>query len=103
MRGLIRETAELAADFLESVPERPVFPRVELEDLRAMLGRPLPDGPSDARDVVVDLAASGSDAAVAIAGGRYFGFVIGGAPGRARGPLPGQSGSIRGRWTGISG
>jgi len=79
MRDLLRVTADLAADFLESIPERPVFPRVELEDLRARLGGPLPEAPSDAHDVVIELAAAGSEGAVAIPGGRYFGFVIGGA------------------------
>jgi glutamate/tyrosine decarboxylase-like PLP-dependent enzyme len=79
MRDLLRETADLAADFLESVAARPVFPRVELEDLRTRLGGPLPDRPSGAHDVVTELAAAGSDAAVAIPGGRYFGFVIGGS------------------------
>jgi glutamate/tyrosine decarboxylase-like PLP-dependent enzyme len=79
MRELLRETADLAADFLESVPERPVFPRVELDDLRAQLGGPVPDGPTDPHAVVRELAAAGDTGAVAIPGGRYFGFVIGGA------------------------
>jgi glutamate/tyrosine decarboxylase-like PLP-dependent enzyme len=79
VRDLLRETADLAADFLESVPDRPVFPQVERDGLRARLGGPLPEGPSDAGEVVRDLAAVGSEAAVAISGGRYFGFVIGGA------------------------
>jgi glutamate/tyrosine decarboxylase-like PLP-dependent enzyme len=79
VRDLLRETADLAADFLETVPDRPVFPRVERDELRARLGGPLPEGPSDAGEVVRDLAAVGSEAAVGISGGRYFGFVIGGA------------------------
>ncbi len=79
MRELLRETANLAADFLESLPERPVFPRVELADLRARLGGPVPDGPIDPQEVVRELAAAGDEGAVAIPGGRYFGFVIGGA------------------------
>ena len=79
MRDLLRETADLAADFLESLPDRPVFPRVEVDELRARLGGPVPAGPTDAREVVRELAAAGDAGAVAIAGGRYFGFVIGGA------------------------
>jgi glutamate/tyrosine decarboxylase-like PLP-dependent enzyme len=47
--------------------------------LRLRLGGPLPDGPADPREVVSELAAVGSVAAVAIPSGRYFGFVIGGA------------------------
>src|SRR5213078_3197616 len=79
MRELLRETADLAADFLESVPERPVFPSVELDDLRTRLGGSVPDGPIDPHEVVRELAAVGDAGAVAIPGGRYFGFVIGGA------------------------
>jgi glutamate/tyrosine decarboxylase-like PLP-dependent enzyme len=79
MRELLRETADYAADFLESLPERPVAPAVDLEALRARMGGPVPEGPSDPREVVAELAAVGSDAAIAIPGGRFFGFVIGGA------------------------
>ena len=79
MRELLRETADYAADFLESLPERPVMPQVDLGELRARMGGPVPDGPSDPREVVAELASVGSEAAVAIPGGRYFGFVIGGA------------------------
>jgi glutamate/tyrosine decarboxylase-like PLP-dependent enzyme len=79
MRELLHETADLAADFLDSLDERPVFPKVDLDELRVRLGGPLPEAPADARAVVADLAAVGGEAAVAIPSGRYFGFVIGGA------------------------
>src|SRR6185503_7722149 len=79
MRELLHETADLAADFLESLPDRPVFPRVEVDELRARLGGPVPAGPTDAREVVRALAEVGDAGAVAIPSGRYFGFVIGGA------------------------
>ena len=79
MRELLHETADLAADFLESLPERPVFPRVEVDELRARLGGPVPDRPTDPREVVRELAEAGDAGAVAIPSGRYFGFVIGGA------------------------
>jgi hypothetical protein len=57
MRELLRQTADLAADFLESVPDRPVFPRVGPDELRARLGGPLPEDPTDPSSVVADLAA----------------------------------------------
>ncbi len=79
MRKLLHETADYAADFLESLPERPVMPQVDLEALRGRMGGPVPDGPSDPHEVVKELAAVGSEAAVAIPGPRYFGFVIGGS------------------------
>jgi glutamate/tyrosine decarboxylase-like PLP-dependent enzyme len=79
MRDLLHETADLAADFLESLPDRPVYPRVEVDELRGRLGGPLPAGPTDPSEVVRALAEVGDEGAVAMASGRYFGFVIGGA------------------------
>jgi glutamate/tyrosine decarboxylase-like PLP-dependent enzyme len=76
---LLEETAAYAARFLASLDERPVLPEVELDELRARLGGPLPAEPADPREVVELLAAAAGDAAVAIPGGRYFGFVTGGA------------------------
>ncbi len=77
-RDLLRETAELAADFLDSLDRRPVFPSAGVEELRARLGGPLPEGPSDPRSVVAKLADAADLGIVGMAGGRYFGFVIGG-------------------------
>jgi glutamate/tyrosine decarboxylase-like PLP-dependent enzyme len=79
IRDLLHETADLAADFLESLPERPVWARVDLEALRGRMSGPVPEGPTDPHQVVAELASVGSDAAVASPSGRYFGFVIGGA------------------------
>ena len=42
MRKLLHETADYAADFLESLPERPVMPQVDLEALRGRMGGPYP-------------------------------------------------------------
>ena len=78
IRDLLRRTAELAADYLESLDGRPVFPRVEPEQLREALGRPLPPGPSAAESVVDELASAAEPGVVAMGSGRYFGFVIGG-------------------------
>ncbi len=78
IRDLLRRTAELAADYLESLDERPVFPRVEPEQLREALGGPLPDGPSAPETVVDELASAAEPGVVAMGSGRYFGFVIGG-------------------------
>ncbi|HKP18959.1 MAG TPA: pyridoxal-dependent decarboxylase [Gaiellaceae bacterium] len=79
MRELLHQTADAAADFLESLSERPVLPEVDAAELLDRLGGPVPDGPEDAHRVVAELAEVGSAAAVAIPGPRYFGFVIGGA------------------------
>ncbi len=78
-RDLLRCTADHASDFLETLDERPVFPAVGVEELRARLGGPLPDGPTDPAAVVDQLVAAAEPGVVAIPSGRYFGFVIGGA------------------------
>jgi hypothetical protein len=78
-RDLLHATAGHAADFLDSLAERPIFPRATPEELRAALGGPLPDGPIDAEAVIEQLAAAADPGTVAIPSGRYFGFVIGGS------------------------
>src|SRR5262245_33638323 len=77
-RALLRRTAELAADFLDSLEDRPVFPQVSVEELRESLGVPLQDEPLAPAQVVEELAAAADPGLVAIPSGRYFGFVIGG-------------------------
>ena len=78
-RELLRRTAELAGDFLESLDERAVFPRRDLDDLAAALGGALPREPSDPLEVVELLAHEAGSGVVATAGPRYFGYVTGGA------------------------
>jgi glutamate/tyrosine decarboxylase-like PLP-dependent enzyme len=78
-RELLELTADLAASFLESLDERPVHLPADAESLRAALGVPLPDGPCDPRDVVVALARDADAGIAGMPGGRWFGFVIGGA------------------------
>ena len=76
---LLRRTAELAARYVESLGERPVFPRVDPDELRDALGGPLPEEPVPADEVVEELAAAAEPGLVSMGSGRYFGFVIGGA------------------------
>ena len=78
-RELLRRTAELAADYVESLGERPVFPDVTPEQLREALGGPLPDEPLPPEQVVDELVSAAEPGVVALGSGRYFGFVIGGA------------------------
>ncbi|HUH21959.1 MAG TPA: pyridoxal-dependent decarboxylase [Gaiellaceae bacterium] len=78
VRELLRRTAEIAADYVESLDERPVFPDVTPAQLRGVLGGPLPDEPLDPAQVVVELAEHAGPGVVATGSGRYFGFVIGG-------------------------
>ncbi|HXV33846.1 MAG TPA: pyridoxal-dependent decarboxylase [Gaiellaceae bacterium] len=78
-RDLFQRTAEIASDYLESLEERPVRPEATVEELRAALGGPLPEEPSDARAVVEQLARDADPGLMGIPSGRFFGFVMGGA------------------------
>ena len=77
-RELLRRTAELAADYVASLEDRPVYRHVEPHELRAALGGPLPNEPLEAEQVVEELAAAAEPGLVAMGSGRYFGFVTGG-------------------------
>jgi glutamate/tyrosine decarboxylase-like PLP-dependent enzyme len=79
MDWIIDAFAGMAKDYLKALDGRSVFPRRDdLERLRA-LDVPLQEHALDPRDVLEELHELGSPATVASAGGRYFGFVIGGA------------------------
>jgi glutamate/tyrosine decarboxylase-like PLP-dependent enzyme len=78
-RELLRRTTELAADFLESLDRRPVWPDATVEELRDALGGSLQDRPLDPVQVIEKLADAAEPGVVGIPSGRYFGFVIGGA------------------------
>jgi len=79
VRRLLEETATIAAGYLESLGDRPVFPDVTPEQLREALGGPLPEHPLEPQQVISELAAAAEPGVVAMGSGRYFGFVIGGA------------------------
>jgi glutamate/tyrosine decarboxylase-like PLP-dependent enzyme len=78
-RAALVKAAELAAAYLDALPERPVGRPPGLQALRAAFGGPLPDAGEDPVTVVERLAAAAEPGLVASAGPRYFGFVIGGS------------------------
>ena len=78
-RRLLARTAELATDFVESLGTRPVGVRAGVDELRAALAQPLPEGPVAPEVVIEELASAAEPGVVGIPGGRYFGFVIGGS------------------------
>jgi glutamate/tyrosine decarboxylase-like PLP-dependent enzyme len=78
-RALLRRTAELAADYLDTLPDRAVMGDHDVAELRRALVTELPETGDDPSRVVEELAEIGGRAAVAMAGPRYFGFVIGGS------------------------
>ncbi len=77
-RALLRQTADIAAEFLERLPERPVWPPVDLAALRATLGGPMPERGDDPQGLIEALARDAEPGIVGTAGPRYFGFVVGG-------------------------
>jgi glutamate/tyrosine decarboxylase-like PLP-dependent enzyme len=79
-RALLMAAAKRGTAYLEGLPARPVFPEgAQIDCLRQALQTPLPDGPTAPQDLLAFLDDVGSPATVANAGGRYFGFVTGGA------------------------
>jgi hypothetical protein len=76
---IYRRTADIGADYLRSLPERPVHAEASLDELRAALGVPLDDAPLPALQVVEQLAAAVDPGLVGTQSPRYFGFVIGGS------------------------
>jgi glutamate/tyrosine decarboxylase-like PLP-dependent enzyme len=79
MKPLLADAAERASRYLESLDSRSVAPTDEaIAGLRAF-DEPLPDGPVDPHDTIRLLDEAGSPATTAMAGPRFFGFVIGGA------------------------
>ncbi|MGH9458657.1 MAG: pyridoxal phosphate-dependent decarboxylase family protein [Thermoanaerobaculia bacterium] len=68
-----------AGAFLDSLPTRPVRASATLDELRAALAVPLPDGPQDPLRTFEAVVRAMDPGIVASAGPRYFGFVIGGS------------------------
>src|SRR5919109_5139987 len=77
--ALLRRTAEIAADYLASLPERPVRAEASLDELRSALGGALDDAPRPALQVIEELVGAADPGLVGTQSPRYFGFVIGGA------------------------
>lgn len=76
---LLTDAASRGAAFLQALPNRSVAPSAEAVAQLHALGGPLPDHPSDPAAVLRQLDDLASPATVATAGGRYFGFVMGGS------------------------
>ena len=76
---LLEDAARRAADYLTHAANRRVAPSESDLDALRQLHVPFPEAPLPALDVIESLDRIGSPATVASVGGRYFGFVIGGA------------------------
>ncbi len=79
MRELLQTALDCSVEYLEGLEKRAVAPAPEaVANLAALDGR-LPEQPSDPREVLRMLNDIGSPATMAMAGPRFFGFVIGGS------------------------
>ena len=67
------------AEYRSGAADAAVFPAVDLDDVRAAIGGPVPEDPTPASAVIDQLIAGVEPAVVATTGPRYFGFVVGGA------------------------
>jgi len=79
MNDLLKEAADRASRYLENLDDHRVFPSPESINRLTQFDEPLPENPTDPKTVLALLDDNGSPAAVASAGGRYFGFVTGGS------------------------
>jgi glutamate/tyrosine decarboxylase-like PLP-dependent enzyme len=76
---LLEQVRAHAAEYLRRLPDRPVRADLTAGELRAALGGPLPDDPTDPVTVVDALAAVAGRGMTATTSARFFGFVVGGA------------------------
>ena len=76
---VLEEASRRAARYLAKLEERPVFPTPKALAGLAAFDEALPEDAQDPLQTLALLDDAGSPATVTSAGGRYFGFVIGGA------------------------
>ncbi len=79
MRDLLTDAAERAIGYLQALDARAVAPAPAAVAALDGFDTSLPDAGSDAGEVIALLDRLGSPATMAMAGSRFFGFVIGGA------------------------
>jgi glutamate/tyrosine decarboxylase-like PLP-dependent enzyme len=79
MKSLLSFAAERAQRYVESLPERPVAPSGEAITQLSRFDVPLQNESIDPRDVIEELYQGVTPATMAMAGPRFFGFVIGGS------------------------
>jgi glutamate/tyrosine decarboxylase-like PLP-dependent enzyme len=78
-QGPLLAASESALEFLASLAARPVRAQARAAQILSAIDRRVPEGPSDATQVVRDLARAAEPGLTAMPSGRFFGWVIGGA------------------------
>ena len=79
MRELLEDAARRAIAYLDSLNERRVYPTPEAIANLEKLDEPLPDEPTEPEATLQALDEICTPATMAMAGPRFFGFVIGGS------------------------
>lgn len=79
MRQILENSAQRAIAYLESLEDRRVAPDPASIEALAALEECFPEAPTDPARVLQLLDEFGSPATMAMAGPRFFGFVIGGS------------------------
>ena len=79
VRHLLETTSQRAANYLEQLDQRLVRPEAESVAGLAAFDEPLPSDPTAPEAVLAMMDDIGSPATMAMAGPRFFGFVIGGS------------------------
>jgi glutamate/tyrosine decarboxylase-like PLP-dependent enzyme len=78
-RNLLQSAAERAIRYLEGLASRPVAPEPRALARLPELDTAMPEAPADGQEVLELLDSVASPATMAMAGPRFFGFVIGGS------------------------
>ena len=78
-RPVLQQALLHALSYLENLDRAPVSASASLDELRARLDRPLADAGVDAVTVIDDIVEDASGGVLGSAGGRFFGWVIGGS------------------------
>src|SRR5436309_6737878 len=79
MRELLENATQRAISYLENLDKRSVAPSLEAVEKLSELNKPLAEEPAPPEQVLALLDEVCSPATMAMAGARFFGFVIGGA------------------------
>src|SRR6185437_4030804 len=78
-RDALRAACESALAYLDSLDQRSVAATASLDQLRAQWLKPLPEDGEAPERIIRELAAQADGGTLASAGGRFFGWVIGGS------------------------
>ena len=78
-RKVLQQALNHALQYLENLQHTPVAATASLADLRLRLGGPLSDTGMEATQVIDELVASTRGGIIGSAGGRFFGWAIGGS------------------------